>query len=75
MSYRVVFGETMPAWENIFPTRREAREFAKVHRSYGDTIFSIKKVIPGEPAQSLCVATEMGDVEGFIARRKTKAKK
>lgn len=53
MSYRVVYGETMPAWERVFETMKEARAFAKEHRSFGDIIFNIKKVVPGEPPQSL----------------------
>lgn len=53
MTYRVVYGETMPAWEKIFPTRREARAFAEEHRSFGDVIFSIKKVVPGDHPQSM----------------------
>ncbi|HEY1858682.1 hypothetical protein [Acidocella sp.] len=48
MSYRVVYGETMPAWERIFPTMREARSFAKKHKSFGDIIFSVRKVDPYE---------------------------
>lgn len=44
MSYRVVYGETMPAWEKTFLTLREAEAFAKKHRSFGDVIFSIRKV-------------------------------
>ena len=32
MNYRVVYGETMPAWEKIFDTKREAYAFAKEHR-------------------------------------------
>lgn len=51
--YRVVYGESRPAWEKIFPTKREAEAFAKEHRSFGDIIFSIKPVVPGEPPQSL----------------------
>lgn len=54
--YRVVYGETMPAWEKIFATKREAEAFAREHRSFGDIIFSVAKVIPGEPPQSLMVA-------------------
>lgn len=49
MSYRVVYGETMPAWEQTFPTKRKAEEFAKKHRSFGDIIFSVRKVDPNEP--------------------------
>jgi hypothetical protein len=56
MSYRVVYGETMPAWEKIFPTKRAAEAFAKEHRSFGDRIFSIAKVVPGEPPQSMAAA-------------------
>jgi|GEM_PF-6786240 len=58
MSYRVVYGETMPAWERIFPTLREARAFAKEHKSFGDVIFSIKKVVDGEPPRSIMAAIE-----------------
>ena len=58
MSYRVVYGETIPAWEKYFPNRREAREFAKEHKSMGDKIFSIAKVVPGEKPQSLTAAIE-----------------
>lgn len=56
MSWRVVYGESRPAWEQIFPTRREADAFAKKHRSFGDVIFSIAQVIPGEPPQSMAAA-------------------
>ena len=55
-NYRVVYGETMPAWEKIFPTMREAKTFAKKHRGFGDVIFSIAKVIPGEPPRSITTA-------------------
>lgn len=55
-NYRVVYGETMPAWEKSFPTKREAEAFAKKHESFGDVIFSIAKIVPGEPPQSLIEA-------------------
>lgn len=58
MSYRVVYGETLMAWERIFPTMREAKAFAKKHESFGDIVFSIRKVMPGEPPQSLTAAIE-----------------
>jgi hypothetical protein len=58
MSYRVVYGETMPAWEQTFPTRREAKAFAKKHEGFGDIVFSIAKVVPGEPPQSLTAAID-----------------
>lgn len=54
--YRVVYGETRPAWEQIFPTMREAKAFAKKHRSFGDVIFSIAQVVPGEKPQSIMAA-------------------
>ena len=54
--YRVVYGESRPAWEKIFPTMREAKAFAKEHESFGDVIFSIKAVVPGEPPQSMTAA-------------------
>lgn len=54
--YRVVYGETIPAWEQIFPTKRGAEAFAKKHQSFGDVIFSIAKVVPGEPPQSIAAA-------------------
>ncbi len=55
-TYRVVYGETMPAWEQIFPTLREAKAFAKKHESFGDIIFSISPVVPGEAPKSLTAA-------------------
>lgn len=58
MSYRVVYGETMPAWEQIFPTERKARAFAKEHRAMGDRVFSVKKVVPGEKPQSMTALIE-----------------
>ncbi len=58
MIYRVVYGETRPAWERIFPTMKAARAFAKEHEGFGDVIFSIKKVVPGEPPQSMAAAIE-----------------
>lgn len=58
MAYRVVYGETRPAWEKVFQTKREATAFAKEHESFGDVIFSVKKVVPGEPPQSIMAAIE-----------------
>jgi hypothetical protein len=54
--YRVVYGETLPAWEQILPTMKEAMAFAKEHKSFGDRIFSIKKVVQGQPPQSVMAA-------------------
>jgi hypothetical protein len=62
MSYRVVYGESRPAWERIFPSMKEARAFAKKHESFGDVIFSVKKVIPGEGPQSMMAAIEQSRV-------------
>jgi hypothetical protein len=53
MTYRVVYGESMPAWEQEFPTLKEAMAFAKKHESFGDIIFGIVKVSPGQEPQSL----------------------
>lgn len=58
MNYRVVYGESRPAWEQIFPTMREARAFARKHRGLGDVVFSVAKVIPGEPPQSMAAAID-----------------
>lgn len=66
MTYRVVYGETIPAWEKTFPTMQEAEAFADEHKSFGDVIFSIKKVVDGEPAQSLTAALEA--VFEFVAK-------
>jgi len=60
-SYRVVYGEMMPAWERIFPSMREAKAFAKEHESFGDVIFSISPVVPGEPPRSLTAALAAGN--------------
>lgn len=62
VSYRVVYGETMPAWEQIFPSKREADAFAEKHRSFGDIIFSVTKVVPGERPRSIMGAIEAGEV-------------
>lgn len=42
--YRVVYGETMPAWSRILPSLTEAERFAAKHRSFGDIVFSIEAV-------------------------------
>jgi hypothetical protein len=75
MSYRVVYGETMPSWERTFPSRSAARAFAKEHKSLGDRVFSIGKVVPGEKPQSLAAAIEADDVNGFVARQTGKRAK
>lgn len=56
MSYRVVYGETIPMWEQIFPAMREAKAFAREHERFGDVIFSIAKIVPGEAPRSLTAA-------------------
>lgn len=56
MSYRVVYGETRPAWEKIFDTKKEADKFSAGQSKCGDIIFSIKKVVKGEKPQSLMAA-------------------
>jgi hypothetical protein len=62
--YRVVYGETMPAWEAILPTKRAADAFARKHRGFGDIIFSIRRVVPGEQPKSLAA------VIATLSRRK-----
>lgn len=62
MSWRVVYGETMPAWEKILPTKRKANAFAKKQESVGDIVFSVAKVAPGELARSLMAAVGAYDV-------------
>lgn len=69
MSYRVVYGETMPAWEQTFITKREADAFANRHRGMGDVIFSVDKVIPGEGPRSIAAAIETGTVMPVRAKR------
>jgi len=46
MAYRVVYGETRPAWEKEFPTKREAERFANKQKKCGDIIYSVEKVDP-----------------------------
>lgn len=58
MTWRVVYGETLPAWEKTFPTRAKARAFAKEQRAVGDIVFSIKKTVAGEPPRSIMAAIE-----------------
>ncbi len=61
--WRVVYGESRPAWEQIFPTKREDDAFANKHRGFGDIIFSVAKVIPGEPPQSMTAAIAAAQVQ------------
>lgn len=58
--YRVVYGETRPMWEQIFPTLKKAEEFAIEQQSVGDIVYSVKKVVEGEPPQSITAAIEAG---------------
>lgn len=60
--YRVVYGETRPAWERRFPTKRAARSFAKAQKKLGDTIFAINRVSPDDPPQSIAAAIEAAAV-------------
>lgn len=60
--YRVVYGETRPAWEKIFPTMQEAEAFALEHQGFGDIIFSIARVVPGEPPRSITAAIDAGKI-------------
>lgn len=47
--YRVIYGETIPAWEKEFTSFASAVAFAKRHEGYGDVIFSITKITPDNP--------------------------
>lgn len=58
MPYRVVYGETIPAWEQTFKTKGEADAFALKHLSYGDIIFGVNEIVEGEPPQSLMAAIQ-----------------
>ena len=44
MPYRVVYGETMPAWEKIVPTTRAADRFKRQREHVGDVVFSIARM-------------------------------
>lgn len=68
--WRVVYGETLPAWERLFETREQARAFAREHKTFGDIIFSIKKVVPGEPPQSIAAEIEAGGLKRDKIRKK-----
>lgn len=70
--FRVVYGETMPAWEKVFRTMKEAKAFAKEHESFGDVIFSITQVVPGERPRSLAAAIAAGDVAAFARQAKAR---
>ena len=59
--WRVVYGETMPAWEKRFSSRHAAKAFAKEHESFGDVIFDISKVVAGEPPKSIAAAIEQAE--------------
>lgn len=65
MTYRVVYGETRPAWEQILPSMRAVKAFVKKHKSFGDVIFSVHKVAPGQMPQSLAAAIEADVVSEF----------
>jgi hypothetical protein len=71
MQWRVVYGETRPAWEKIFEGRRKAERFAAGQRRVGDRIFSIKKVVPGEPPQSMMQAILEEQLKNYSGPYKT----
>lgn len=66
-AYRVIYGETIPAWEKTFATKREAMAFAREHRGFGDIIFDVVKVVPGEAPRSLMAA--LAKAAGIKAER------
>jgi hypothetical protein len=63
MSYRVVYGETIPAWEKIFSTKHQAKAFAKKQKACGDVIFSVAKVVPGEKPKSLTAILDAANTQ------------
>lgn len=72
MTYRVVYGETRPAWEKVFPTKRKADAFAKQQRKCGDTVFSVEKTVAGEPPKSLMAAIRLSNVKGYLTKADAK---
>lgn len=66
MAYRVVYGETMPVWEKVFLTKREAVDFAQEHESFGDIIFSITKCRAGDPPKSMAGLIAAGAFTGLV---------
>jgi len=61
MNYRVIYGETVPAWDRDFSTRREANAFAKKQRECGDIVFGVFPVAVGAPPSgALDVAEYLG---------------
>lgn len=70
--FRVVYGETIPAWEKVFPTMREAKAFAKKHESFGDVIFNIAPVVLGEKPRSLMATIDASAVASFAHQTKAR---
>jgi hypothetical protein len=42
--YRVTYGETIPVWSRVLPTKAKADAFAAKHRRFGDIVFGIDAV-------------------------------
>ena len=68
MTYRVVYGETRPAWEQMFTTKRKAVAFANKCEARGDVVYSVKPVVNGEPPQSIMAAAVPGYADEVRAR-------
>lgn len=71
MAYRVVYGESRPAWEKRFKTRREAEAYAVSQLRCGDIIFRVSKVKIGEEPQSLMAAIEAAKHDQFMSKVRT----
>jgi hypothetical protein len=70
MTYRVVYGETAPSWEELFNNKRAADAFAKRCVRRGDRVFSVKKTVDGEGPQSLVAALEeVGLAAGVVGAK------
>ena len=59
MTYRVVYGETLPAWEREFPDFQSANAFAQKQHACGDIIFEIAVVREGDAPKSLAKVAEL----------------
>lgn len=48
MTYKIVYGETRPAWSQEFATKRELLKFVNRCVSVGDLIFGIEQIRKGD---------------------------
>lgn len=55
MKYRIVYGETMPAWSREITTMKELQKFVARCMSVGDLIFGIEELREGYQPRIRCV--------------------